>query len=335
MHGKRQSGDPSDNESRVDDPVIYPLNKQGHLEILASDTPETVLAKIEYARHRYCLEFGLLYGPPYVLSKDTRGDAYSMMLYSLLSRNEDLPVQAAMRALQRESVTSQAKPTESKSDDTGIPKAVKDRLDRLETANKALREKLSEYEQNIKNNAAKREMLVARNTLLECRHEKESQALSQLQQEVEKLTATVQQQKQALDEQLRQIKGLTSQQVKQKSAVENHAHVLKTLEEQMRDLKVENLTLLKTNKVISQESTRQTFEYQQQVYALTAQVQEKAKSESSPLKSRIADLEAQLTALQAEVRVFKQEKLTLTRSEERRVGKECTSWCRSRWSPYH
>ena len=29
-------------------------------------------------------------------------------------------------------------------------------------------------------------------------------------------------------------------------------------------------------------------------------------------------------------------KQTITvRSEERRVGKECTSWCRSRWSPYH
>ena len=26
---------------------------------------------------------------------------------------------------------------------------------------------------------------------------------------------------------------------------------------------------------------------------------------------------------------------TIARSEERRVGKECTSWCRSRWSPYH
>ena len=26
---------------------------------------------------------------------------------------------------------------------------------------------------------------------------------------------------------------------------------------------------------------------------------------------------------------------TNSRSEERRVGKECTSWCRSRWSPYH
>ena len=27
--------------------------------------------------------------------------------------------------------------------------------------------------------------------------------------------------------------------------------------------------------------------------------------------------------------------LKCIRSEERRVGKECTSWCRSRWSPYH
>jgi hypothetical protein len=27
--------------------------------------------------------------------------------------------------------------------------------------------------------------------------------------------------------------------------------------------------------------------------------------------------------------------LVFRRSEERRVGKECTSWCRSRWSPYH
>ena len=27
--------------------------------------------------------------------------------------------------------------------------------------------------------------------------------------------------------------------------------------------------------------------------------------------------------------------VTKTRSEERRVGKECAAWCRSRWSPYH
>ena len=29
------------------------------------------------------------------------------------------------------------------------------------------------------------------------------------------------------------------------------------------------------------------------------------------------------------------EEVSVDRSEERRVGKECTSWCRSRWSPYH
>ena len=28
-------------------------------------------------------------------------------------------------------------------------------------------------------------------------------------------------------------------------------------------------------------------------------------------------------------------KVNLLRSEERRVGKECASMCRSRWSPYH
>ena len=38
--------------------------------------------------------------------------------------------------------------------------------------------------------------------------------------------------------------------------------------------------------------------------------------------------------------VFKNKKILTgfansVRSEERRVGKECTSWCRSRWSPYH
>ena len=34
-------------------------------------------------------------------------------------------------------------------------------------------------------------------------------------------------------------------------------------------------------------------------------------------------------------KVRRVKKEALTRSEERRVGKECTSWCRSRWSAYH
>src|SRR3546814_14883745 len=36
---------------------------------------------------------------------------------------------------------------------------------------------------------------------------------------------------------------------------------------------------------------------------------------------------------QTEVRIFMEN--TGPRSEERRVGKECVSTCRSRWSPYH
>ena len=32
---------------------------------------------------------------------------------------------------------------------------------------------------------------------------------------------------------------------------------------------------------------------------------------------------------------YQLETKTTSRSEERRVGKECASMCRSRWSPYH
>ena len=43
-------------------------------------------------------------------------------------------------------------------------------------------------------------------------------------------------------------------------------------------------------------------------------------------RSAVAQAEAEVLAAQATVDV---------RSEERRVGKECVSLCRSRWSPYH
>ena len=49
------------------------------------------------------------------------------------------------------------------------------------------------------------------------------------------------------------------------------------------------------------------------------------------LRDMAAALEAQCAAvLVANVRDMQQ-----ARSEERRVGKECFSRCRSRWSPYH
>ena len=34
-------------------------------------------------------------------------------------------------------------------------------------------------------------------------------------------------------------------------------------------------------------------------------------------------------------RLLEQQREEQERSEERRVGKECASMCRSRWSPYH
>src|SRR3546814_4985112 len=37
----------------------------------------------------------------------------------------------------------------------------------------------------------------------------------------------------------------------------------------------------------------------------------------------------------AQRKLCRPEALALRRSEERRVGKECVSTCRSRWSPYH
>src|SRR3546814_10008836 len=42
---------------------------------------------------------------------------------------------------------------------------------------------------------------------------------------------------------------------------------------------------------------------------------------------RVSELKAEITVEMAMV--------SANRSEERRVGKECVSTCRSRWSPYH
>ena len=37
----------------------------------------------------------------------------------------------------------------------------------------------------------------------------------------------------------------------------------------------------------------------------------------------------------ADFKLYYKAVIIKTRSEERRVGKECASMCRSRWSPYH
>src|SRR3546814_18118989 len=49
-----------------------------------------------------------------------------------------------------------------------------------------------------------------------------------------------------------------------------------------------------------------------------------------PTTEDVAMMERQVQAAEDGLRA-----IDLTRSEERRVGNECVSTCRSRWSPYH
>src|SRR3546814_16135114 len=53
------------------------------------------------------------------------------------------------------------------------------------------------------------------------------------------------------------------------------------------------------------------------------------------LASGITILQVAANPLAAALGDPKRSHFRLTRSEERRVGKECVSTCRSRWSPYH
>src|SRR3546814_12883013 len=52
--------------------------------------------------------------------------------------------------------------------------------------------------------------------------------------------------------------------------------------------------------------------------------------------SGLREVKDQIIAHQeATIAIEKMMRVDLARSEERRVGKECVSTCRSRWSPYH
>src|SRR3546814_14505246 len=60
------------------------------------------------------------------------------------------------------------------------------------------------------------------------------------------------------------------------------------------------------------------------------------REEVRALKERIQTLERLATDDNSSARLDREiEALRERRSEERRVGKECVSTCRSRWSPYH
>src|SRR3546814_2633863 len=52
-------------------------------------------------------------------------------------------------------------------------------------------------------------------------------------------------------------------------------------------------------------------------------------------KDRVADRDPVIVAIAVDQFVPRPACADMVRSEERRVGKECVSTCRSRWSPYH
>src|SRR3546814_19344945 len=58
-----------------------------------------------------------------------------------------------------------------------------------------------------------------------------------------------------------------------------------------------------------------------------------AGADTAQLDSELSNARAEVTRLQAALRTAKRS--LLLRSEGRRVGKECVSTCRTRWSPYN
>ena len=62
------------------------------------------------------------------------------------------------------------------------------------------------------------------------------------------------------------------------------------------------------------------------ILSLNTIIEAKCTRTSTNLKKLTEEIEADIVHYKADY---------IFRSEERRVGKECTSWCRSRWSPYH
>src|SRR3546814_14684703 len=63
---------------------------------------------------------------------------------------------------------------------------------------------------------------------------------------------------------------------------------------------------------------------EQQIFKLT-----------DPASGRLLGLRADMTPQAARIAARHYADQKIVRSEERRVGKECVSTCRSRWSPYH
>ena len=69
-----------------------------------------------------------------------------------------------------------------------------------------------------------------------------------------------------------------------------------------------------------------------EVVAISTQLEQETGTEFIHMEMGVPGLKAAQVGVDAEIEALRN---GIARSEERRVGKECVSTCRSRWSPYH
>ena len=82
------------------------------------------------------------------------------------------------------------------------------------------------------------------------------------------------------------------------------------------------------NKILEEKTSKFTEQNKENLVNLLNPLQEKIQL----FEKKVEDTHKESIDYHAALR---QQIVGLTRSEERRVGKECVSTCRSRWSPYH
>ena len=88
-------------------------------------------------------------------------------------------------------------------------------------------------------------------------------------------------------------------------------------------------------KFFGSSNDRRVRKYQPRVDAINALEPEVAALSDEALKARTAEFRQQLADGKTLDDILVPAFATVRRSEERRVGKECSELCRSRWSPYH
>ena len=157
--------------------------------------------------------------------------------------------------------------------------------------------------------------------------------------ELEKFDLVISQRK----EQYLAIKALTDEREKNlrrtESDLREKEDFLKKAESKMMEVKTneEYQAAMKENENHKAEKARLEEQALSEITALEAEKKllNDAESEFKTFEATFSEDKKRLEEERAQLARHFEEQMAIHRSEERRVGKECTSWCRSRWSPYH